>query len=296
MYKRNALRFKLLILFLIYNFLLLNIQAADLIVFSYNRPMQLYALLESCELYLTGTASTTVIYRVSGLDYQAGYELVQARFKNVNFVKQQNPPDDFKKLVQQYAFEQTSSKYIMFAVDDLFVKAPVDILECIKHLERFRAYTFSLRLGLRINYCCMIKQVTPRPPVKLVTPEVYQFCFKDGRGDWRYPNSLDMHIYRKHEIYEKMFSGEWNNPSFLEGAWASRANLNQTGLFFSDPKVVNIPVNIVQNVVANYAMHSYKIEDLLNRFMHGSKIDIGPIARLENYDAHTDFEISFVKR
>jgi len=37
----------------------------DLIVFSYDRPLQLYALLESLESYVTGLAQISVIYRVS---------------------------------------------------------------------------------------------------------------------------------------------------------------------------------------------------------------------------------------
>ena len=36
---------------------------ADLIIFSFNRPMQLYALLESVEKYLTGIEETVIIYR-----------------------------------------------------------------------------------------------------------------------------------------------------------------------------------------------------------------------------------------
>ena len=37
---------------------------ADFIIFSYDRPMQLYALLESTEHYLTGIDSTTIICRI----------------------------------------------------------------------------------------------------------------------------------------------------------------------------------------------------------------------------------------
>ncbi len=273
-----------------------TIKSVDLLVFSYDRPMQLYALLESCELYLTGRTSTTVIYRVSGPAYQAGYDLVQAKFSNVSFVKQQNAPHDFKQLVQQYTFEQTSSDYIMFAVDDLFVKAPVNLLDSIDLLEKFSAYTFSLRLSPEINYFYILDKPVRVPLSRQVANGIYQYCFKEGQYDWAYPNSVDMNLYRKNDIKQAILTSSFDNPNRLEGAWAARANLNLTGLYFSEAKIVNIPINIVQEAWTLRAMHSYTVQELLTRFMLGQKINLEPIARFKNNSVHANFDISFVSR
>lgn len=296
MHDSNKFKTQLAVLFLIYNLLFLDIKAADLVVFSYNRPMQLYALLESCELYFTGLTSTTVIYRASGFDYQAGYDLVQARFEQVHFVKQQNPPHDFKNLVQQYAFDQTKSKYIMFAVDDLFVKGPVDLLNCISLLEKYQAYTFSLRLSPAINYFYILDRQMRVPPSRQVARGIYKHIFRHGQYDWAYPNSLDMNLYRKQDIKEAMLASYFDCPNRLESAWAARANLNLTGLYFSESKVVNIPINVVQEAWNLRAMHSYTTQELLTRFMRGEKIDLEPINKFKNNSVHADFEINFVER
>lgn len=283
-------------LFLLLTQVVLSTSAVDLIVFSYNRPMQLYALLESCELYLTGRTSSTVIYRVSGQDYQSGYDLVRARFSEVNFVKQENPPHDFRGLVQKYAFELAQSNYIMFAVDDLFVKAPVDLQECVNLLERFRAYTFSLRLSPDINYCYAMKKHTPAPKIHLIAPNVYRYIFCDGQGDWAYPNSVDMHLFRKNDVYNNMFACNWNCPSLLEGSWAARADLKQAGLCFNESKAINIPLNLVQDLIPNHAMHSHQPAELLTRFMQGQKINLEPIAKFKNNSVHANFDVNFIAR
>ncbi len=286
--------FKQLKILLLSLFVSGTLNAVDLVVFSYNRPMQLYALLESCEVYLANRASTTVLYRVSGPDYQAGYDLVQARFSDVKFILQKNAPHDFKNLVHTYAFEQTSSPYIMFAVDDLFVKAPVDLQACVQSLEQFNAYTFSLRLSPNIKYCYILNKTMGIPRSVLIMPEIYKHCFKDGKYDWAYPNCLDMNIYRKSDIYTNMMRGNWNNPNTLEGVWAAGANLNQTGLYFSESKIVNIPINIVQTSWTLRAMNSYSTQELLTRFMQGQKIDIAPISSFQNNSVHTNFDINFI--
>lgn len=272
------------------------IKPADLVVFSYDRPMQLYALLDSCELYLTGRTSTTVIYRVSSSEYQAGYDIVQTHFSNVSFVKQHAAPQDFKSLVQQYAFGQASSDYIMFAVDDLFVKAPVNLLECINLLEEFKAYTFSLRLSQTINYFYILDKPVRVPFSRQVATGVYQHCFKDGQYDWVYPNSVDMNLYRKNDIKQAISTSGFDNPNRLEGDWAARANLNLTGLYFSESKIVNIPINIVQEAWKLRAMNSYSVKELLTRFMDGQKINLEPISKFKNNSVHADFDISFILR
>src|SRR5271154_2417996 len=55
-------------------------RAADLIIFSYDRPLQLYAFLESVQRYVTGIGQTSIIYRTSGQDFDAGYQIVQSTF------------------------------------------------------------------------------------------------------------------------------------------------------------------------------------------------------------------------
>jgi hypothetical protein len=77
----------------------LSAKKADLVVFSYDRPMQLYAFLESTYMYLDNLGEIRVIYRASDERYEASYCIVKEDFPNVFYMKQGNSPqDDFKPL------------------------------------------------------------------------------------------------------------------------------------------------------------------------------------------------------
>lgn len=270
-------------------------QAADLVIFSYDRPMQLYALLESCEKYITGITSATVIYRVSAQDYKTGYDIVRYRFPNVNFILQQNPPHDFRNLVENAAFKNGKSDFLLFAVDDIIVKDFVDLVNCINLMKKHKTYCFSLRLSPHINYCYMLDKPTPPPALKKVEPGVYKYCFKRGKGDWCYPNNVDMTLYRKKDIHQNIMSNSWANPNQLEGEWASKPNLNQFSLIFDNSKIINIPMNLV-NQSSNRAMHSYSIADLLESFLAGDKIDINLFVGIKNNGVHMDYDVGFVSK
>ena len=72
-------------------------EKADLIAFSFDRPMQLYALLESLEYYVNGIQNIYVICRASNDRYRSAYEQVAEAFSRVTFVWQgENPKADFK--------------------------------------------------------------------------------------------------------------------------------------------------------------------------------------------------------
>ena len=63
--------------------------------------MQLYALLESAEHYLTGIDSTTVIYRISDERFVQGYGMFKNDLPLFNLSQGNNPKADFKPLMMQ---------------------------------------------------------------------------------------------------------------------------------------------------------------------------------------------------
>src|SRR5690242_6447246 len=101
----------------------------DAVIFSFDRPLQLYALLESIEKYMRGLNEIHVIYRSSNTEYQTAYLHV---FEHYPSVKQHaqgaNPKQDFKPLTLQATFD-SPAEYVIFAVDDIVVKDMVDLRE-----------------------------------------------------------------------------------------------------------------------------------------------------------------------
>ena len=271
-------------------------QKADLVIFSYNRPLQLYALLESLDTYVTGLGSIIVVLRADE-SYAAAYEHVKERFPQVIFFEQSrtNPRADFKEKTIA-AFEYGSSDYLMFAVDDNIVRDHIDLNYCIQALQQTHAYGFYLRLGRNITYCYTLHcpQKAQLIPIK---HDIFAWQFKYGDGDWAYPNSLDMTIFKKTDIQHAIHTIDYHNPTILEAFWyiPEYVDITKIGLCYDTSKIVNIPLNVVQTDRSNAHMN-ISSNSLLKVFEQGLKIDIAPFHTLIHQAPHTECEISYLPR
>ena len=222
MIKCHQLLFGLIVLTITQYSCMPNIHAvADFIIFSYDRPMQLYALLESTEHYLTGIDCTTVIYRTSDIRFAHAYKIVQQRFAHVQFVSQgNNPQGDFKPLLMK-ALKESKSSYILFAPDDIIVKNYADLQVCAKAMEEYNAYGFFLRLGTHLNASYAYAQPQPIPPLADLNNNLCSWTFadSDSKFDWGYPNNVDMTIYRKSETQTILETKSFTNPYTMEASW-----------------------------------------------------------------------------
>lgn len=273
--------------------------SVDVVVFSYNRPMQLYALLESMHKYMSGIGEIHIIYRSDSRPYTRAYEKVFQEFSQVIPHKQGNRPQhDFKDLTVSSVCSSPAD-YIIFAVDDIIVKDTVDLNQCAELLNKYDAYGFYLRLGKNLTYNYTTDQQQAVPQGADVEPGLFRWRFKDGCCNWAYPNTVDMTLYRKSDIkmiFEKM---PYANPNELEGRWAGYGtahDMQKSGLCFDVSKIVNIPLNRVQNVWSNRHMNSLQPWELLRLFNQGLKIDIAPLHRIVNKSAHMEYELALVGR
>ena len=272
---------------------------ADIVIFSYNRPLQLYALLESTYSLVRGFNEVHVIYRADNDLYDCGYDTVFADFPEVMAEKQgADPASDFKPLTMRAAFD-SPSKYILFAVDDIVVKDEVDLHECIGLLEKTNAYGFYLRLGTNLTECYMLNRDQPVPQLDKVGDNAYSWELRRGMHDWGYPNTVDMTLYKKSDIAPDLKGMSFTQPNRLEGSWASRWQrvAHRLGLCFEQTKIVNLPLNLVQNFYnGNRNMGAYSPEELLNIFLEGKKMDISTLYRVKNKGAHMEYRPTFIDR
>jgi hypothetical protein len=270
--------------------------SVDFVIFSYDRPIQLYALLESSQLYIKGITQTYVIYRVSSEEYEQGYQRVMSDFPYVEFHRQgENPTQDFKPLTIDVAFG-SSSEYIMFGVDDIIVKNYVDLAECISALESTHAYAFYLRLGAHLTCSYPAWQKQKVPPFTVVNDKMMLWQFSSGEMNWKYPNTVDMTIYRKSDIQEELMRIDYTSPNTLEYNWFCGAPrvMNNMGLCFYDSIIINVPINRVQSFCPTPHMNLYSPKQLLEIFVSGSKIDIKPLFKIKNNGCHMDYKPSFI--
>jgi hypothetical protein len=270
---------------------------ADLVVFSYDRPLQLYAFLESTKKYVSGIGQLSVIYRASSQAFNDGYEVVRADFPQAMFYLQgSNPAQDFKPLTLKALFE-SPAPYILFAVDDIVVKDTVDVGRCIDALETYEAYAFFLRLGKNLNYCYAMNQAQPVPHLKKEEEDIFSWQFSQSLLDWRYPHTVDLTLYRKKDIEGAFKTLSYATPNKLEGAWSNQAGrvLARKGLCFASSKMVNLPLNRVQHDYQNRAM-SISPQELLAQFNAGKKMDSAQLHCIDNKSAHMEYVPTFVDR
>jgi glycosyltransferase involved in cell wall biosynthesis len=282
-------------------------EKADLLVFSYHRPMQLYALLESVEKNVRGLNQTTVLYRADTLEYKNGYATVKERFPTVHFVEQKNAPEDFRDLTLQIVFDSspTPSEHILFAVDDMIVKHPVDLTSCVHALKASKAYGFYLCHSDQLDTCYMLNRHQGVPPhthlsgIATNSP-IFAWQFSAGADDWAYPNSLDMVLFNKETIKKDFYKIEFTSPTSLESKWNLRAKKRGVGLFYAEAKCLNIPANLVTTNLEQDEVHrflsSYTTNELLQKFEEGLKIDIKPLSELDNRSRHVAADFAFIQR
>jgi len=274
-----------------------NNKTADLLIYSYNRPLQLYALLESLELLVTGIDTIHIIYKTTSERFDNAYDKVHQNFRTVQFIKQNNDINDFKVLTLR-SLSSFKSDYVLFAVDDDIITDHIDISECIDTLEKTQAYAFFFRLGKNINSSYPFNNAySPAPPLAHIGNNIFKFQFNAGTYDWNYPNNVDLTLYRKSDL-DILYKINYSNPNQLEAAWAGkRTNIkNPSGLCFVHSKMINIPINKVQNVFNNRFMNAASIQYLLERFDQGFKIDISKVFKFNNNAAHTEYMPEFIAR
>jgi len=286
-------------LFLLLTFSLTHAKTADLVTFSYNRPMQLYAFLESVDLYVTNLKETHVIYRASDDTYEKGYQIVKETFPDIVFYRQgKNPKKDFKPLTLKASFK-SPSKYIIFAVDDIIITDFIDINEGIKYLKNIDAYGFFYRLGKNITFNYPRNAKDKVPELFELSDDIYQWCFKSARqGYWRYPNTVDLTLYAKKDIRKDLKSLPFTSPNTLEGRWHTRSGkvIARNALCYQHSKMINIPVNLVQSTFRNRNTAEYTPKELLEIFNNGMKIDIAAFFKINNKSSHMDYPLPFIER
>ncbi|HSX11378.1 MAG TPA: glycosyltransferase family A protein [Chlamydiales bacterium] len=270
---------------------------ADILIFSFDRPLQLYACLESVQRYITGFENITVLYRASSGEFAAGYDKVKNAFPIVQFVAQSesDPKHDFKPHVMKIVFD-SPSQYILFGVDDIIVKDFVDLKLCMDQMEKTDAYGFYLRFGRHIHHCYQTNQPQELPPSLPLANGVFAWDIRAADSDWAFANSLDMTLFKKDLLKDAFAYLRFKTPNSLEFNWANDyAPKEAIGLYFDHSKLVNVPMNLVGRT-GNPHMNYLSTEELLVKFNQGLKIDIEPLYRVENASPHIDYIPEFVLR
>lgn len=269
-------------------------ERVDLLIFSYNRPLQLYAFLESTEKHLENLHRQYVIYRAGNDHYEKGYGKVKEAFPNVIYIRQsiENPYEDFAPVVRKTIFDRniSTARYISFAFDDFLIKESIDLKEAVGLLKKTGAYGFYFCLGNNLKG-------HPKDQKLLIQEGVFGWQFSTMDGEWRIPNSLKMTLFKKEDIQADFINMKFHSPNILEALWNEGANLSRIGLYYDRSKAVSLPLNIaMENERASEKISKISTKELLTYFDQGLKINTVQVEQIENESIDVPFKPTFIQR
>lgn len=270
----------------------------QIVVFSFNRALQLDALLSSVQRHWSNMEyKLAVLYNTSDEQYQAGYEMLEKKYPQYRFIKEKKgkhyyafneylslfnlkkiikykhcryQKSNFKQLLEEI-IRQTTCEQVMFLTDDSVfirnVEISNEILEWIEQMPEQNS--FSLRLGCEINL----------PPNMLSKPveNIITWCYIEYKEykNWGYPFSVDGHIYSRKLINSLLEKIIFNNPSTLEAHlydYSMKRHLLKYGKAFSRTCMLSYPLNMVQTVADNESL-GISTQTLNDYFLNGYSLN-----------------------
>ena len=266
---------------------------AEVVLFSYDRPLQLYATLESIRRYLRGTESLTLLYRASDARFEAAYREVFAAFSEVRAIRQTSSKE-FKPLLEKILFD-SPSEYVLFSADDLVMKDYVDLGLCKQMLDKTGAYGFYLRFGRNIEHSYLSGKPIALPPSAELGNGVFVWDLHTAEADWGAANNFEMSLYRKEDLKAYFPKISYRDPKTLLEEWTLHLPKHPVGLYFEQSKMVNLPLNASQSS-GKPNMNYMTAEELLLKFNQGFKIDIEPLFQVNNPAPHYDWAPELIQQ
>lgn len=248
----------------------------QIIIFSFNRALQLDTLLSSLnEYWKNPNYQIDVLYNTSDADFEKGYNILLKKYTNVSFHKETkcttryriNELFNFRNLIQLYKnpvlrypksnfrnllldiMKENKSNNVMFMTDDAMfvnqVNVNSDILDWINNSPYQRQY--SIRIGKGMNN----QEVNVEEKENILSWNFYK-C--NRKTNWGYNFSVDGHIYSKKVILELFSKYIFTNPNSLESfiysqirrkQWMSEGKANKSA------SILSFPINMVQTFASN---------------------------------------------
>lgn len=262
----------------------------NIIIFSRNRAAQLDLLLHSIKEFWPECLNycPKVIWFGDNDFFVQGYKKLKGSFQGPIYIEQ-NHPALFKEMT--VAAIDEILPYTVFFVDDLVFKEPF-ILDC-EEFHFFQCSTeticLSLRLSPSINYCYTM-DIDTQPPVFKEKLKIWDW--KDYRGDWAYPQSLDGHIFRTTDIIDTIKKAPFDHPGSLENALLTSIPDRPKMICFEKSKIFNIPINRVGPYPNRHGKESPYLMNHL--YLMGKHIDLNPIKGFKNTSCHQEINLIWI--
>ena len=264
------------------------------IIFSKNRACQLQALLRSFEDQVRDSVHTKILYEASSELHNEAYDEVQSDFtaSNIEWIPQRDFRKDLLRILQGI-----EAKWLFFLVDDMVFIRPVDfsVFENVSP----KSTVASLRLAphIRFSYTMNTSMQVPQFETYSHDNNLLQWPWEHGESDWGYPLSVDGHLFAPEEIRSIAEKSNFRAPNSFESALqlAKPVFLKRYGLCYPESRVVNLPLNKVQQENSNLC-GDISEKSLLNKWKQGCQIDVKSLYGTVNESVHQELRVQFENR
>lgn len=264
------------------------------IVVSKDRALQLYSLLFTYHELVTNPAPLTVIYTVSTVEHANSYEevskLISKIYPNIKLVKEVG---GFRNTLLMI-LDKIQVKNIFFLVDDIvFIRNFDFAFASTLNTNRF---VLSLRHSPHLTRSYTANK-SQKPPKLLKFKEVqgmFEFSWFEEGCEWSNPWSVDGHILSTGEVRVLTKVSSFTAPNSYEAALNSFNSLcsEKRGLCYFESKILNLPINRVQNEYVNLS-GSVSPEFLLDQWNKGMMLDTSKLRSHTPQSPHEEHLIDF---
>jgi len=259
-------------------------------IFSKNRPLQLFALIKSLK-YIHPVRDITVLYSYDK-EYLPALEEIKSKTKDINFYEDGN----FKN--QVITFLNEAGPASLFLVDDIVFRRPFNSDECSNILNNNpQILTFSLRMGLHLNYCYPVNAPQPIPDGS-VQNNHFLWNWRNSKYDWNYPFSVDGNVFRTKQLLGWIQHLNFSTPNSFEEVMQTVQHtfaIPDTCICYTESSLFNNPLNRVQDTHKNRS-GEISSEHLLEKWNQGLEIDTAKLARCLPNAAHFVVNLPFKDR
>lgn len=266
------------------------------VVFSKDRPMQLYALLKSYAKNVENPVPLVILYNASSNKYEEAYSEVSLLLRDLEytFVRE----NKFKESLVDI-LDGINQEKIFFLVDDIVFTEKLDMEDfvCVDSHKEIA----SMRLGNNLSFAYTANKMQPLPELEhnknTHQSKKLKWKWSNGCYDWGYPLSVDGNLFITKEVRAMIKIAEFKAPNSLEKSmqWFNSGFLERYGVCYAKSKIINIPFNKVQSENCNIA-GEVSSRKLLQLWEQGYELDLEKYYGIINISAHQECPLYVVER
>lgn len=232
-------------------------RTADVLIFSEDSPLHLYACLESLHLKVQDVNQIYVIYQSHDHEFGRAYLNLKSEFPSVQFMDVCDyPGNDFKTLLTKALLNQRNgSPYILMTHDHFIFDQKIQLDECIETLEKVHADHFFLSLDEK-------SLSEPLPETICIGDNIYVWQI----GEKGSSQSPYMCICRKAILEEGLDLSDLKDLYGFNQFWKKQLRSHGVALFYEEKKTLPLKLDHEENLTQK--------RDWKHKFIEGYKIDL----------------------